>query len=245
MAAFAVSAVASQWERTGKPFNPLLGETYELIRYRLVEYGRSVLTVDEPNWGHFVDWLIKGRTRGTGWSRSRWATTRLSVPSMPSLWRRSLSFMALSTPNSSSGAKVWRPSPKAPWPWSCWSEYPWWPRCVFYSISFVDFFILSLLILARGEKVSFVNSSCHRTNRKPVILYLCLVSCRHKEAYTWTNPMCCVHNIILGKLWIEQYGTVEIINHRYVDKNLKVKPQTVWSLLRVDLFISKIHQYWG
>ena len=32
VAAFAVSAVASQWERTGKPFNPLLGETYELIR---------------------------------------------------------------------------------------------------------------------------------------------------------------------------------------------------------------------
>lgn len=65
--------------------------------------------------------------------------------------------------------------------------------------------------------MSFVNSR-HRTNRKPVSLYLCLVSCRHKEAYTWTNPMCCVHNIILGKLWIEQYGTVEIINHRYVEK---------------------------
>ena len=32
VAAFAVSAVASQWDRTGKPFNPLLGETYELIR---------------------------------------------------------------------------------------------------------------------------------------------------------------------------------------------------------------------
>lgn len=30
--------------------------------------------------------------------------------------------------------------------------------------------------------------------------------------------MCCVHNIILGKLWIEQYGTVEIVNHRYSDK---------------------------
>lgn len=34
VAAFAVSAVASQWERTGKPFNPLLGETFELIRYQ-------------------------------------------------------------------------------------------------------------------------------------------------------------------------------------------------------------------
>ena len=38
-------------------------------------------------------------------------------------------------------------------------------------------------------------------------------SFRHKEAYTWTNPTCCVHNVIIGKLWIEQYGTVEILNH--------------------------------
>ena len=32
VAAFAVSAVASQCKRTGKPFNPLLGENYELVR---------------------------------------------------------------------------------------------------------------------------------------------------------------------------------------------------------------------
>lgn len=37
---------------------------------------------------------------------------------------------------------------------------------------------------------------------------------RHNEAYTWTNPTCCVHNIIVGQLWIEQYGNVEVINHR-------------------------------
>lgn len=24
-----------------------------------------------------------------------------------------------------------------------------------------------------------------------------------------------MHNVIIGKLWIEQYGTVEILNHRY------------------------------
>nr|XP_028693833.1 oxysterol-binding protein-related protein 1 isoform X3 [Macaca mulatta] len=41
---------------------------------------------------------------------------------------------------------------------------------------------------------------------------------RHNEAYTWTNPTCCVHNIIVGKLWIEQYGNVEIINHKTGDK---------------------------
>ncbi|XP_052581390.1 oxysterol-binding protein-related protein 2 isoform X4 [Peromyscus californicus insignis] len=41
---------------------------------------------------------------------------------------------------------------------------------------------------------------------------------RHNEAYTWTNPTCCVHNVILGQLWIEQYGIVEILNHRTGDK---------------------------
>jgi hypothetical protein len=30
--AFAASATASNWQRIGKPFNPLLGETYELDR---------------------------------------------------------------------------------------------------------------------------------------------------------------------------------------------------------------------
>lgn len=50
--------------------------------------------------------------------------------------------------------------------------------------------------------------------------------------------MCCVHNIILGKLWIEQYGTVEIINHRYGDEHLKVKPKVSDFLFTVDRFIS-------
>lgn len=47
----------------------------------------------------------------------------------------------------------------------------------------------------------------------------CRISCcdfssRHNETYTWSNPYCCVHNVILGKLWIEQYGKVEIVNYR-------------------------------
>lgn len=37
---------------------------------------------------------------------------------------------------------------------------------------------------------------------------------RWNETYTWSNVNCCVHNIIVGKLWIEQYGTMEIINHK-------------------------------
>lgn len=46
------------------------------------------------------------------------------------------------------------------------------------------------------------------------VVCVCVPS-RHKEAYTWSNPLCCVHNVIVGKLWIEQYGPVEILNHRY------------------------------
>lgn len=42
---------------------------------------------------------------------------------------------------------------------------------------------------------------------------------RHNEAYTWTNPTCCVHNIIVGQLWIEQYGNMELLNHRYEGKD--------------------------
>lgn len=34
------------------------------------------------------------------------------------------------------------------------------------------------------------------------------------EAYTWTNVNCCVHNVIVGKLWMEQYGTMEVVNNQ-------------------------------
>uniref|UniRef100_A0A3B3VAT6 Oxysterol binding protein-like 2a n=1 Tax=Poecilia latipinna TaxID=48699 RepID=A0A3B3VAT6_9TELE len=105
VAAFAVSAVASQWERTRKPFNPLLGETYELIRE---DEGYRLISEQLKFWGKSVE----AEPQGT----------------------------------------------------------------------------MTLELL------------------------------KHKEAYTWTNPMCCVHNIILGKLWIEQYGTVEIVNHSTGDK---------------------------
>lgn len=47
-----------------------------------------------------------------------------------------------------------------------------------------------------------------------VVFFFLPPSLRHNEAYTWTNPTCCVHNIIVGKLWIEQYGNVEITNHK-------------------------------
>ena len=51
VATFAVSALASNFERMGKPFNPLLGETYELQRpdFRILceQVGQGILTEGE------------------------------------------------------------------------------------------------------------------------------------------------------------------------------------------------------
>lgn len=37
---------------------------------------------------------------------------------------------------------------------------------------------------------------------------------RWDEAYTWSNVTCSVHNVVVGKIWIEQSGTMEITNHK-------------------------------
>uniref|UniRef100_A0A4W4HIQ5 Oxysterol-binding protein n=1 Tax=Electrophorus electricus TaxID=8005 RepID=A0A4W4HIQ5_ELEEL len=133
VAAFAVSAVASQWDRTGKPFNPLLGETYELIRedegYRLISEQVS--------------------------------------------------------------------------------HHP--PISAFYAESLCQDFKFHGSIY---PKLKFWGKSVEAEPKGTMTLELS----KHREAYTWTNPMCCVHNVILGKLWIEQYGTVEIVNHSTQEK---------------------------
>lgn len=54
-----------------------------------------------------------------------------------------------------------------------------------------------------------------RSSRKPPSLWIVGLFRRYNEVYTWTNPTCCVHNIIVGQLWIEQYGNMEVINHRW------------------------------
>lgn len=133
VAAFAVSAVASQWERTGKPFNPLLGETYELIR--------------EDLGFRFISEQV--------------------------------------------------------------SHHP--PISAFYSEGLHQDFLFHGSIY---PKLKFWGKSVEAEPRGTITLELL----KHNEAYTWTNPTCCVHNVIIGKLWIEQYGTVEIVNHRTGDK---------------------------
>lgn len=59
---------------------------------------------------------------------------------------------------------------------------------------------------------------------------------RYNEAYTWTNPTCCVHNIIVGQLWIEQYGNVEVVNHRW-GHNTYIRN---YASLKICLFLSRL-----
>ncbi|PSN35281.1 Oxysterol-binding protein-related protein 2 [Blattella germanica] len=76
---------------------------------------------------------------------------------------------------------------------------------------------------------------------------------RWGEAYTWTNVNCCVHNIIVGKLWMEQYGTMEVVNHNTgLRAILTFKPAGWFSkdLHRVEGFIvdkqkKKLHFLYG
>uniref|UniRef100_A0A8C4ZWM0 Oxysterol-binding protein n=1 Tax=Gadus morhua TaxID=8049 RepID=A0A8C4ZWM0_GADMO len=131
VAAFAVSAVASQWERTGKPFNPLLGETYELVR-------------------------------------------------------EDLGFRLISE-------QV--------------SHHP--PVSAFHAEGLQKDFVFHGSIY---PKLKFWGKSVEAEPKGIITLEL------YNEAYTWTNPTCCVHNIIVGQLWIEQYGNMEVINHKTGEK---------------------------
>ena len=55
---FAVSALASNFERMGKPFNPLLGETYELKRpdFRIVCEQVSMVNLTEVQELYALAW---------------------------------------------------------------------------------------------------------------------------------------------------------------------------------------------
>ncbi|KAF5282684.1 hypothetical protein FQA39_LY17516 [Lamprigera yunnana] len=135
---FAVSALASNWERLGKPFNPLLGETYELEReeFRIiceqVSHHPPISAFYAE--GTHKEWIFHG-----------------SIHPKLKFWGKSVEIQPKGVVT---------------------VELPKW-----------------------------------------------------NEAYSWTNVQCCVHNIIVGKLWMEQYGSMEITSHSNGYKaNLTFKP---------------------
>lgn len=143
VSAFAVSALASNWERLGKPFNPLLGETYEYqnSEFRIIceQVGcLRLLAAGSFSQGHFLH--------------------ALQV-----------------------------------------SHHP--PVSAFHADSENFKFFGSV-----HPKLKFWGKSVEIQPKGVVTVEFP----RWNESYTWTNVNCCVHNIIVGKMWIEQYGTMEI-----------------------------------
>ncbi|XP_034946914.1 oxysterol-binding protein-related protein 2 [Chelonus insularis] len=130
VAAFAVSALASNWERLGKPFNPLLGETYELEREDFRILCEQV------------------------------------------------------------------------------SHHP--PVSAFHSDS-EDFIFHGSI----HPKLKFWGKNIEIHPKGVVTVELP----KWKEAYTWQNVNCILHNVLVGQLWMEQLGALEI--KQYGGANLK------------------------
>lgn len=146
VAAYAVTGISSNIDRLSKPFNPLLGETYELVREDL---GFKILCEQ--------------------------------VSHHPPI----SAFHSDSTdPN------------------SYWKFY----GCV-------------------NPKIKFWGKSIEVQPKGTLTLELG----KFNEMYTWQTVTCCVHNIIVGKLWFEYYGTMEITCHQTGYKAiLNFKPYS-WS----------------
>lgn len=141
IAAWAISSYSSTVDRTGKPFNPLLGETYELIkpekgfRYIAEQVSHhppiSACHCDADSYEYYADTNLKNK-----------------------FWGKSLEVIPL--------------------------------------------------------------GNCHLRLK------------RHGELYTWKKPTTCVHNLIVGTLWIDHYGELNITNHKTKERCLLKFLPTGW-----------------
>ncbi|TTR84632.1 Oxysterol-binding protein 1 [Bagarius yarrelli] len=145
VAAFTVSSYSTTVHRTGKPFNPLLGETFELDRLQESGYRSLCEQVSHhpPAAAHHA---ISER----GW------TLRQEITVASKFRGKYLSIMPLGS-----------------------------IHCIFQ---------------------------------------------KSNNHYTWKKVTTTVHNIIVGKLWIDQSGEIDVINHRTGDRcHLKFAPYSYFS----------------
>ena len=66
------------------------------------------------------------------------------------------------------------------------------------------------------------------------------------EAYTWSNVSCIIHNVIVGTLWMEHHGTMEIVNHKTKAKcvlNFKQGGYTLLLKFRYSEKVTKISSF--
>jgi len=146
VAAFTVSAFSSTAIRTGKPFNPLLGETFELDRAE--DRGFKLITEQVS---HHPPMLAQHCENIDG-------------------------------------------------NWKAWQEFTMRSKFKGKYLEVEPLGISHLLFPASGNH------------------------------YTWRKVKTIVHNIVIGKLWIDQVGEMEVINHRTGDKcHLKYEPYSYFA----------------
>ncbi|XP_057699474.1 oxysterol-binding protein 1-like isoform X4 [Corythoichthys intestinalis] len=145
VAAFTVSSYSTTVHRTGKPFNPLLGETFELDRLRECGY-------------------------------------------------RSLCEQV--------------------------SHHP--PAAAHHAFSEKGWTLRQEIVLAskfRGKYLSII----------PLGSIQCMFN-KSGNHYSWKKVTTTVHNIIVGKLWIDQSGEIDVVNHKTGDRcHLKFSPYSYFS----------------
>lgn len=169
-----MSALASNWDRLGKPFNPLLGETYEFEKdgYRVICEQVSHHPPISAFHAESDDFKFHGSINPT------------------------IKFCGKSVEIHPDGVLM--------------VEFP---RYVTYSFA---------------------------SNLSNIIITFFICSNRWQETYTWSNINCCVQNIIVGKLWIEQHGVMEIKNHttgHSTKLTFKSSASTEKDLHRVEGFV--------
>ncbi|NXA57955.1 OSBP1 protein, partial [Mohoua ochrocephala] len=173
VAAFTVSSYSTTVFRTSKPFNPLLGETFELDRLEENGYRSLCEQVSHhpPAAAHHAD------------SKHGW-TLRQEIKITSKFRGKYLSIMPLGEHPRERGGFSGQPQASR-----------------------------------RGSRHSFPPSG--------TIHCVFHSSGNH---YTWKKVTTTVHNIIVGKLWIDQSGEIEIVNHKTGDKcSLKFVPYSYFS----------------
>ncbi|GFS49316.1 oxysterol-binding protein 1 [Nephila pilipes] len=144
VAAYTVSAYATTSNRTGKPFNPLLGETYECDRTD--DYGWRCISEQVSHHPPMLAQHCEGRG------------------------------------------------------WVCWQEFTMSSKFRGKYLQIIPLGIAHLLFPASGNH------------------------------YTWRKVTTFVHNIIVGRLWVDHHGEMEIVNHVTEDKcHLRFIPYSYFS----------------
>ncbi|XP_003376354.1 oxysterol-binding protein 2 [Trichinella spiralis] len=185
VAAFTVSSYSTTTNRTGKPFNPLLGETYEWDR------------TDDLGWRSLCEQVT-----------SRFETFLFVLLKINS----TLFKVSHHPPAAALHAESQR--------WKLWQEFTMSSkfRGKYLSIVPLGYSHLEFLELV---------SVC-------LLVYLCLfVNCsnfRSGNYYIWRKVTTVVHNIIVGKLWIDNYGDMTIEEKKHgVKCHLKYIPYSYFS----------------